>query len=204
MTLHSGYQPPLNPLSPMEPCYTFPVAAPAAARRGNRNDDLAHSAPFAIPAHFLRPFFVNGGLCEAAARLAGPRSGIATLIQPVASRSVARAATAPTFYLEFVMKSEIPSLNPVEAALAQAAIDTAASLTPDFQSEIEQRLHIVSSAVDCLALYFAQAESGNDQLEPGALWGVARLISNETKVINNLHNALHETLKVGLKGEVRS
>ena len=103
------------------------------------------------------------------------------------------------------MKSETPSRNPVEAVLAQAAIDNATSLTPDFQTEITYRLRMVVSALDHLALIFSHAEANDDALEPGPLWGVARLISNEAKIISDLQEALHETLNAELKcREVRS
>lgn len=99
------------------------------------------------------------------------------------------------------MKSETFSLNPVESALAQAALDNATSLTPDFQTEIDYRLRMVSAAVEHLALTFRAAEINEDDLNPGALWGVARLISYEIKIICGLHGALQGTLIADAKGQ---
>ena len=101
------------------------------------------------------------------------------------------------------MKSESPSSNPVEAALAQAAINNAITLNPDFQTEMDYRLHMVSSAVDHLAFHFNNADSISDTLESDALWGVAKLISNEIKTIRDLNDALHHFLIEGARGEVK-
>ncbi|MFZ1828290.1 MAG: hypothetical protein WAW42_05880 [Candidatus Competibacteraceae bacterium] len=100
------------------------------------------------------------------------------------------------------MKSESPSINPVEAALAQAAINNAYTLDPDFQTEMDYRLRMVSSAVDHLVLHF-NADSTNDTLESEALWGVAKLISNEIKTIRDLNDALHHCLNEDARGEVK-
>lgn len=64
------------------------------------------------------------------------------------------------------MKSQTPSRNPVEAALAQAAIDNAISLTPDFQTELDYRLRMVSSAIEHLALHETLAVGLREEVKP--------------------------------------
>ena len=101
------------------------------------------------------------------------------------------------------MKSESPSSNPVKAALAQAAINNASTLNPDFQTEMDYRLRMVNSAVDYLAFHFDHADSIFDTLESEALWGVAKLISNELKTLRDLNDALHHCLNEDACGEVK-
>lgn len=92
-------------------------------------------------------------------------------------------------------ESPIPTCNPVEAALAQAGIDSAISLSPNFQSEIAHRLRMVESAVAYLAETCNVAEASDSALNTAGIWGVASLISSEIRTISGLHEALHHLLE---------
>lgn len=153
---------------------------------------------------FCARVLCNGGLCGQPLRLAGSQYPV---FHPAQSAALARVETGSDGSLfntgVRLMKSQIPSINPVEAALAQAAINNAISLTPDFQTEMDYRLRMVSSAVDHLAFHFDHADSIFDTLESEALWGVAKLISNEIKTLRDLNDALHHCLNEDARGEVK-